>query len=463
MPGLQCQSGTKSTHMFKFKRNALLATVATIMSAQAMATTNIDVGFVITQATIDAYGMEQVANDLNRKIEVANTYYNQAIPDLDVKFRVRTMTVIDGASLESDGCTSGEKTSRLGSVLTHAGHFTPTQEYLDFEDPDANIICFTNGEQHDLAAIAEQTGADFWVAVGMADIGGAAALAKAPANVFMNFTKSQNYDYVIAHEFGHLLGLADLYLFDNGMSVRCPTGGDWDGRLMCGGWTREIGVDPTKTFGYVDATAAVGEHLNPSQYDEVALIKANLNTTTFNQDNAQVTLFTMKGTGAGLATEVDDGNRQVTLGLTPNYASTLSATNLATAFTVTLSEPSDKPVLVQVYSKADTAEVGNYEDSFAQTVTFEPGETSKSVELRASDLNFSGTRTLSVGVRNAAGAEAVDAPMVITLTGSQTTGGDTGNTGGNTSSGSSGGGSMGWLTLLGLGFAGLGRKFRAKK
>ena len=41
-----------------FKRNVLLATVAAVMSTGAMATTTIDVGYVVTQATIDAYGME---------------------------------------------------------------------------------------------------------------------------------------------------------------------------------------------------------------------------------------------------------------------------------------------------------------------------------------------------------------------------------------------------------------------
>ncbi len=127
-------------------------------------------------------------------------------------------------------------------------------------------------------------------------------------------------------------------------------------------------------------------------------------------------------------------------------ASTLTESNPKATFTVTMSSASTEPVVVNVYSQGNTATAGTeYLDNVAQVITLDAGETSKTFSLTSNKLDsFTGTKTVTVGVRSAAGATAVNAPTTITLTGSA----KSSNNG--TSGSSSGGGSAGFgvLTLL---------------
>lgn len=207
----------------------------------------------------------------------------------------------------------------------------------------------------------------------------------------------------------------------------------------------------------VDSTTAAAALFNDK---ERSVVKGMLNVTDRRPSDISITwIGDLIGSGAGLATAIDAGDRTVTLAADNT---TLTESSPKATFTVTMSAASDKPVLVTVYSKGVTATAGTeYLDNVAQTLTLEAGETSKTFTLTANKLDsFSGTKTVTVGVRSAAGATPVDNTVqTVTLTGTAKSSG--GSSSGSSSSGSSGGGATDFGVLAMLAFASaVSRRFR---
>lgn len=81
-------------------------------------------------------------------------------------------------------------------------------------------------EQATITKLHQETGADTWVLVdGLTNVS-EAAIAGAPIGMYVHL--SQDRSHTIAHEFGHLLGLADLSTSVEGKHPKR----DYAGRLM---------------------------------------------------------------------------------------------------------------------------------------------------------------------------------------------------------------------------------------
>lgn len=410
----------------------MLLGVVLLASTAAHATTNIDIMAMVTQNTLDTYGQEAVYTGLNEQIATANEMFNAGISGLDVNFRLKGIVPFDGTTVETGAnCFAQESTVAAGveETLVNSGHYTPTDDFMWL---GFNNHCYTSDEQEQMAAAATATGADFVVVVDDNTGSGIMALAKAPVAVVLHYGLKD--DWVLAHEFGHLLGLTDLY---NDSDYDC-SGADY-GRLMCD----------------VGASADTDEQAAQLFSDEEeAVVTAMLNVTDRRPSDVSLTsLMDIVGSGAGLSAERDAGDRTVTL--TADSSAFLSASNPSVNFTVTMSEAADADVLVNVYSDGSTATAGTeYLDDVAQTITLAAGETSATFTLTANDLDFSGTRTVTVGISDAAGATADTTATSITITG------DNDDSGSDASSGSGGGGSSGPLMLGLLVAGGLLRRYK---
>lgn len=404
---------------------SLAATALVLASGSALATTNIDIAFMVTQKTLDTYGYEAVYNKLNDQVNYANQAYNKAIPGLDVSFNLKIVQPYDGALSENtNGCANnGKYNAYLGAAsLINNGHYKKGPSYIDIGGIDT---CYTTTDQNVITEAGVNSGADFVVMVDSLTDGNIIATADPQIAITMHYPKLTSW--TLAHEMGHLLGLIDLY--DN-TSYDCS--GAEAGRLMCGSAT---------TPSY-DTSASATALFSDS---ERSVVKNMLNITDrVPSDVSIIGVDEIIGAGAGLAAARDAGDRTVTISSVD--ASTLTESNPKATFTVTMSSASTEPVVVNVYSQGNTATAGTeYLDNVAQVITLDAGETSKTFSLTSNKLDsFTGTKTVTVGVRSAAGATAVDAPTTITLTGSA----KSSNNG--TSGSSSGGGSAGFgvLTLL---------------
>lgn len=402
-----------------------------LASSAAMATTEIDVAFMVTQKTLDTYGREAVFNTLQTQIDTANTLFNAGIPGLDVKFVAKAIQPYDGVLDETtDGCANYGKANAGGFVetLTDSGHYTKTPVYYPLGQKD---LCLTSDEQTLVADTATISGADFIVAVDSYGSGNVTAQANPAAGITFHYPLSAYRDFVLAHEMGHLLGLIDL--FDYPAQYDCS--GAEAGRLMC--------ASKSSTAISAADSASAAKLFSDT---ERAVVKQMINITDRQPNDVSIIGLSSQviGAGAGLATARDAGDRVITLAVDNT---TLSESNPKATFTVTMSSAATEPVLVNVYSSAVNSTAGTeYLDNVAQGITLAAGETSKTFTLTANQLSgFTGTKTVSVGVFSAAGATvAANSDMDITLTGSQSSSGG-GSSG--SASGGSGGGAINWLLL----------------
>jgi hypothetical protein len=168
-----------------------------------------------------------------------------------------------------------------------------------------------------------------------------------------------------------------------------------------------------------DYTAVVNQTLtfNPGETTKTVTVVVNGDASfeaneTFVVDLTNAVNATIGDAQATGTINNDDGTPSITIG-----DATTAETGTA-GFTLTLSNPSQSTVTVQVDTANDTAAApGDYTAVVAQTVTFNPGETSKpfSVTIAADALNEV-DETYFVNLSNSSGATIADPQAVGTIT-----------------------------------------------
>ncbi len=424
------------------KKTALLGLMLISLSGVAHAATNIDVAFLVTQKAMEGKTQEAVFNQLQSDIDAANEMFNAGVDGLNVNFRVAAIEIIDGANAEADTCTPMRKAGGdIISVLHKNGLTNVSTSFANLMDGDNHsVACFTADEQNTIAKLHQETGADTWVLVdGLTNVS-EAATAGTPIGMYLHL--SQDQSHTIAHEFGHLLGLADLYTSAAGKES-CQSG-DYMGRLMCSGTTSF--TDTAKLFSEEEKTI-VKELVNSNKcyaWGDADCVDAF----------TLISPFAVMGTGAAINQEIpttgsvalvalDESNAEVS-----GDAVTVSKT---AQLKVRLSEAADHTVYVQLYSNGTNAIVGTDYNDLTQQLVFAAGETEKLVT--ATVTQGSANKSFVVNIGSAVGtAVAADADMkTVTIKG---TGGSDNGGGDNGGSSSSGGGSMGGIGLVVL--AGMG-------
>ena len=428
------------------KKTVLFGLLLASLSGVAQAATTIDVAFLVTQKAMEGKTQEAVFNQLQSDIDTANDMFNAGIDGLNVNFRVAAIEVIDGVNAESDACTPMRKASGdIIATLHKDGLLNVSTSFGDSMNDDGHSVeCYTETEQATITKLHQETGADTWVLVdGLTNVS-EAAIAGAPIGMYVHL--SQDRYHMIAHEFGHLLGLADLYTSAEGKES-CQNGA-YAGRLMCSGYS-----------SYTDKTKLFSE-------EEKTIVKTLLNSNscydwgTWGTDAECVNnftlipLFTVMGTGAAINQEIPTTGTVSLVALDDNNAEVVGdsvTVSKVAQFKVRLSEAADHPVYVQLYSNGTHATVGTDYNDLTQQLVFAAGETEKLVT--ATVTQGSSNKSFVVNIGSAVGtAIAADADLkTVTIKG---TGGSDNGGGDNGGSGSSGGGSMGGIGLALL--AGMG-------
>lgn len=419
------------------KKTVLFGLLLASLSGVAQAATTIDVAFLVTQKAMEGKTQEAVFNQLQSDIDTANDMFNAGIDGLNVNFRVAAIEVIDGVNAESEACTPMSKASGdIIATLHKDGLLNVSTSFADSMNDDGHRVeCYTETEQATITKLHQETGADTWVLVdGLTNVS-EAAIAGAPIGMYVHL--SQDRSHTIAHEFGHLLGLADLYTSAEG-KTSCQSG-DYAGRLMCG-----------RITSFTDTSKLFSE-------EEKTIVKALLNSNScYDWDDAEcvdnftlLSPFPVMGTGAAINQEIPTTGTVSLVALDDNNAEVAGdsvTVSKVAQFKVRLSEAADHPVYVQLYSNGTHATVGTDYNDLTQQLVFAAGETEKLVT--ATVTQGSSNKSFVVNIGSAVGtAVAADADMkTVTIKG--TGGSDNGG------SGSSGGGSMGGIGLALL--AGMG-------
>lgn len=419
------------------KKTVLFGLLLASLSGVAQAATTIDVAFLVTQKAMEGKTQEAVFNQLQSDIDTANDMFNAGIDGLNVNFRVAAIEVIDGVNAESDACTNFRKAGGdIIATLHKDGLLNVSTSFADSMNDDGHSVeCYTETEQATITKLHQETGADTWVLVdGLTNVSEAAS-AGAPIGMYVHL--SQDRSHTIAHEFGHLLGLADLYTSAEG-KTSCQSG-DYAGRLMCG-----------RITSFTDTSKLFSE-------EEKTTVKALLNSNScYAWGDAEcvnnftlISLFSVMGTGAAINQEIPTTGTVSLVALDDNNAEVVGdsvTVSKVAQFKVRLSEAADHPVYVQLYSNGTHATVGTDYNDLTQQLVFAAGETEKLVT--ATVTQGSSNKSFVVNIGSAVGtAVAADADMkTVTIKG--TGGSDNGG------SGSSGGGSMGGIGLALL--AGMG-------
>ena len=433
------------------KKTALLGLMLISLSGVAHAATNVDVAFLVTQKAMEGKTQEAVFNQLQSDIDAANEMFNAGVDGLNVNFRVAAIEIIDGANAEADTCTPMRKAGGdIISVLHKNGLTNVSTSFANLMDGDNHsVACFTADEQNTIAKLHQETGADTWVLVdGLTNVS-EAATAGAPIGMFVHL--SQDRSHTIAHEFGHLLGLVDLYTSAEG-KVSCQSG-DYTGRLMCGRVTSF--TDTSKLFSEEEKTIVktlVNSNKCYAWNDAECVDAFTLNSP-----------FAVMGTGAGINQEIATTGTVSLVAVDENNAEVsgdaMTVTKTA-QFKVRLSEAAAYPVYVQLYSNGTNATVGTDYNDLTQQLVFAAGETEKLVTATVKQGSSNKSFVVNIGsaVGTAIAANADMTTVTIKGTGSSDNGGSS-----DSDSGSSGGGSFGGVGLALL--AGMGwmrRKAQSK-
>lgn len=410
--------------MRKIILSAMLFLVATVASAATV----VDVNFVVPQSIVDAKGREALFSGIKADLAGVDSYYLSQYTGIvkdgkpeDIKFNLRQIVVVSDKSSDAE-CAAGMVFA--SSVLYWDGQLVRRDgKYPEELAVELDETCISPEDYETIRVAGSSSGADVWVNLQdklTSDLGGMAGQPSDIALVVQDHAATGHYVNAgdLAHEFFHLLGGVDLY--NTPEAAKCEQGGEWSGRLMCGG------VEPSpRLFG---ANTWIDENLFLQRFYN--------NPSTTEADWTVGSTFygsVYKASGAALMTAPANAERVAELAVS---GTTLSKDVPNVTLSVKIkkpvlaSNPDDKtPVAVEVYSQGVTAKAGaEYIDNLTQTVTFDPlnpdyqvnadNEWVKEVVLTAKDLNYNSSKSMLVGLRNG-NATAVNAtPISISIVGS---------------------------------------------
>lgn len=403
-------------------------------AASASAATTIDVNFIVTQTMLDREGHEALQNEIIASLPKVSEYYKSQYTGItkdgkpeDLVFNFRQLVVVSD-TYQDAGCAS--EFVNVSSSLHMAGLINFRDALPDGYEFGFDTSCMTQEDNDKVIMAARTSGADFWVTLhdGVMENGTANGLAAVPASVGVVMGAKGSYvpTATVAHEFLHLFGGVDLY--NKPESAEC-NGGEWQGRLMCG----NVAVN-ANLFGqtkYMD--------------EKLFLQRFYSRTDTTVADWTYNSLFhgsAFKESGASLGTQPAVASRTASLSLS---GTTLSADTPSITLSVVVAgaEGGVQPVAVEVYTLGGTAKAGeNYLDNVVQTVTFDPANPDytvdannnwvKQVKLTSKSLDFTGTKSLQVGLRHGNATGITGAATTISVVGTKAVdnGGDNGGGGG---------------------------------
>lgn len=402
----------------------LIALSLMLATSTTMATTTIDVNFMVPQSMADSQGREALFAGLRANLGKVDEFYLSKYTGItkngkpeDIHFNLRQILVLSDKTADAE-CQDGLAHTAL--VLYQDGQIAAKDDAVPAEQ-GYNSACISPEDAELIRLAGRSSGADFWVTLHDGFLHGYAiglARGQMDAEVKLTNIATTGGYYApssLAHEFFHFFGGVDLY--NKAENALCHAGGAWSGRLMC----TSPQVPNDNLFG---STQYLDEKLFLQRFYNNA--DSTMDDWIYNGINRSRSAF--KASGAAVMTAPANGNRVATLQLSGALLSQ-DAPFLTLSVTVNRAGQYDQPVAVEVYTQGVTAKAGDhYFDDVTQTLTFDPsnpdyavtadGSWVKALTLTSKNLDFSGNKTLLVGLRggNATAVDATQTTVTVTRT-----------------------------------------------
>jgi hypothetical protein len=403
----------------------LIALSLMLATPAAMATTTIDVNFMVPQAMADSQGREALFAGLRANLGKVDEFYLSKYTGItkngkpeDIHFNLRQILVLSDKTSDTE-CEDGLAHTAL--VLYQDGQIAARDHDVPAEQ-EYNSDCISPEDAELIRLAGRSSGADFWVTLHDGFLRGYAiglARGQMDAEVKLTNVATTGGYYApssLAHEFFHFFGGVDLY--NKTENALCHAGGDWSGRLMC----TSPQVPNDNLFG---STPYLDEKLFLQRFYNNA--DSTLGDWIYRGINRSRSAF--KGSGAAVMTAPANGSRVASLQVSGGTLSR-EAPFLTLSVTVKGAGQYAQPVAVELYTQGVTAKAGdNYFDDVTQTLIFDPsnpdyevtadGRWIKTLRLTSKNLEFSGNKTLLVGLRggNATAVSAAQTTITVARTG----------------------------------------------
>jgi Calx-beta domain. len=456
----------------KTLRTLVIAASALFASFSHADTSVIDVAFYVSPDAVNTYGKEVVHNSLMNQISLANTAYQSS--GSDVTFAVKEIYTATDGTFDSFASASSSGLQTISACVSnleaHAGLISPgLSGQFSFNDVTCNQVFpdQASGVSSEMGQLVLRTGAD-WVFVvtsdyhvpnsGNANIGDASGKPVGAAIAMKALTEYPNMP-LVAHEMGHLLGLADRYAQsdtslctgNNANSLMCVASNvDVTGTLPLFGGA-ETFIDPTNVDTTPYTTTTANDYFLDFSNEKMTIARSLMNISPFYYTN------NVSSIGADLQEHIAE---EAMVKLTASTSSITVTAGATVDYTVALFDRNDlpyaatTPVSVEIYTKGVSAKSGvDYNaEQFIQTVTFAPGESTKTISLPIIKAGFNGSRDLYIGIRNGNGIDIYSSAaqaylLIIDSIVPTTTDSDTAS---DSSSDSSGGGSFDFYSIVAM-------------
>ncbi|MCH7373433.1 SVAGG family GlyGly-CTERM protein [Aeromonas sp. MR16] len=403
----------------------LIALSLMLATGAAMATTTIDVNFMVPQAMADRQGREALFAGLRANLGKVDEFYLSKYTGItkngkpeDIHFNLRQILVLSDKTADAE-CLDG--LAHTAMVLYQDGQIAAKDKVAPSE-PGYDTACISPEDAELIRLAGHSSGADFWVTLHDGFLHGYAiglARGQMDAEVKLNNVATTGSYYApgsLAHEFLHFFGGVDLY--NQAENALCQSDGAWSGRLMC----TSPQVPNANLFG---STQYLDEKLFLQRFYDRA--DSTMEDWTYNGINRSRSAF--KASGAAVMRAPANGSRVASLQVS---GSTLSREVPFLTLSVTVKGAGQyaQPVAVELYTQGVTARAGDhYFDDVTQTLTFDPnnpdyevtadGGWVKTLRLTSKNLDFSGNKTLLLGLRagNATAVSAAQTTITVARTG----------------------------------------------